>query len=99
MRELIAQAIDAGSLPRVHGNGFIQLDVDPVTRIHFWGHHEIPRAKPMTPVHDHVFDFTSAVTKGWVLNINYDSCLDPNGLYDVNKAAPVTLGENGWGLV
>lgn len=96
---LIHQAIDAGQLPRVHGNGFIQLDVTPETRMHFWGNCEIPRANPMTPIHDHVFDFTSAVLLGEVLNINYNEHPSPTGLYDVNKAAPVKLGENGWAVL
>lgn len=49
-----------GERPRVHGNGFIQLDVTPRTRLHFWSP-EIPRQKVATPIHDHVFGFVSYV--------------------------------------
>ena len=69
--------------PRVHGNGFIQLDVFEKNvmcvgnksysddRIHFWGHPDIPKQKVETPIHDHVFDFISICLKGSLLNVVY----------------------------
>lgn len=61
-----------GSAPRVHGNGFIQLDLDEATRLHVWGDPEIPKQKVSTPIHDHVFGFDSLLVVGRLLNIRYD---------------------------
>lgn len=57
--------------PRVHGNGFIQLDVDEFSRFHFWGHPGIPKQKVPTPIHDHIFGFYSIVLSGSVENREY----------------------------
>ncbi len=57
--------------PRVHGNGFIQLDLDNATRLHIWGHLDIPRQKVRSPIHDHVFSFTSTILVGRMVNIDY----------------------------
>ena len=56
---------------RVHGNGFIQLDVTPSRRLHFWGHPSIPRQKVACPIHDHVFGFHSRVIKGEIVNVTF----------------------------
>ncbi len=62
--------IDVDSLdPRVHGNGFIQADLYKNTRLHFWGHPEIPRQKVSSPIHDHIFGFKSTVLLGRVVNV------------------------------
>ncbi len=60
-----------GSVPRVHGNGFIQLDLTPRTRLHIWGDPRIPKQKVPTPIHDHVFGFESTVLVGRVINVVY----------------------------
>ena len=57
--------------PRVHGNGFIQLDLTPRSRLHVWGHPYIPRQKVATPIHDHIFSFTSYVLWGRLINVVY----------------------------
>lgn len=60
--------------PRVHPNGFIQLDLDkPVetnsghsgghTRLHIWTD-KLPRQKTRTAIHDHVFDMSSYILLG-----------------------------------
>lgn len=56
--------------PRVHPNGFIQLDLTDRRRLHLW-HREIPRQKTRTPLHDHVFDMQSSVLSGRMINIEY----------------------------
>lgn len=57
--------------PRVHPNGFIQLDLDAVHRLHIW-HPRLPyRQKTYHTVHDHVFGFTSQVFSGRIVNIWY----------------------------
>lgn len=62
--------IDVDSLdPRVHGNGFIQADLTPDTRLHVWGHPEIPRQKVSSPIHDHIFGFKSTVLLGRMVNV------------------------------
>ncbi len=59
--------------PRVHPNGFIQLDLDAVHRLHVW-HPRLPyRQKTYHTVHDHVFGFTSEVFSGRILNVCYDA--------------------------
>jgi hypothetical protein len=55
--------------PRVHGNGFVQLDVTPCWRLHVWGDPRIPRQKVDTPIHDHTFSFTSYVLLGSLRNV------------------------------
>lgn len=60
-----------GINPRVHGNGFIQLDVDPKTRLHFWGDPRIPRQRVDSGWHDHSFDLFSCVLKGRLTHITY----------------------------
>ena len=62
----------SGSRPRVHGNGFIQLDLTERSRLHVWGDPRIPRQKVSTPIHDHVFGFTSTIIVGRLINVIYD---------------------------
>lgn len=60
-----------GRRPRVHGNGFIQLDLDERERVHVWGDRDIPRQRVPTPVHDHLFGFVSTVYVGAIMNTVY----------------------------
>lgn len=64
-----------GSKPRVHGNGFIQLDLTDRTRLHIFGDPRIPRQKVATMIHDHVFGFTSTIIVGRLINVVY--CTEP----------------------
>lgn len=72
---LIAELNDlrsANKTPRVHPNGFIQLDISKAQRLHCW-HPENPyRQKTYHPVHNHIFNFVSEVRVGRLININYD---------------------------
>lgn len=63
--------------PRVHGNGFIQLDLTDRVRLHVWGHPDIPRQAQPTPIHNHVFGFKSWCLIGRLVNVEYE--LDPGG--------------------
>ena len=65
---MIAEAKRQGRKPRVHGNGFLQLDLDDVRRFHIWGHPLIPAQKTPTPIHDHTFTFESEVIVGVMVN-------------------------------
>lgn len=58
--------------PRVHPNGFIQLDLDERRRLHVW-HPRLPyRQRTYHPIHDHVFGFKSRVFSGRLVNVNYE---------------------------
>jgi hypothetical protein len=69
--DVIRQVHSLGAKPRIHGNGFIQLDFSPSVRLHVWGPH-IPRQKVDTPVHNHRFSFTSLVLRGSMINRRYE---------------------------
>ncbi len=66
-----------GEKPRVHPNGFVQVDITPKKRLHIWGHPDIPKQKVAMPIHDHVYGFRSLVLGGRLVNINYEA--DPDG--------------------
>ncbi len=57
--------------PRVHANGFIQIDITPAVRLHIWGDARIPKQKVPTPIHDHAFAFTSRVLVGSLTQREY----------------------------
>lgn len=61
-----------GTFPRVHGNGFIQIDLDHERRLHIWGHRDIPRQRTPSPIHDHIFGFISHILVGNIANVNYE---------------------------
>lgn len=72
MRELRQHVLGLRALgvkPRVHGNGFIQLNltVDGLKRLHVW-HDLLPRQKVGTPIHDHVFALRSTVLTGTLIH-------------------------------
>lgn len=48
---------------RIHGNGFIQVDLGKDFRLHVW-HPDLPRQKVSTPIHNHCFSFNSRVIVG-----------------------------------
>ncbi len=60
-----------GGRPRVHGNGFVQLDLTKRTRLHIWGDPRIPKQQVSTPIHDHVFSFESTIVVGRVISLTY----------------------------
>lgn len=72
-----------GSKPRVHGNGFIQLDLTKETRLHIWGDERIPKQKVATPIHDHVFGFKSTIIVGRLINVAYRFVLRDHGDFRV----------------
>lgn len=76
LRELEAQ-------PRVHGNGFIQLDLSDGTRLHVWDY-AIPRQKVDTQKHDHAFGFESKVICGTLINVAYDIHESKTGFYMIH---------------
>lgn len=85
-----------GAVPRVHGNGFIQLDLVPggARRLHIWGHPELPRQKVDTGIHNHRFDFTSECIRGRIINAVYTYHWDPELITHIPHAPVVREGED-----
>jgi hypothetical protein len=78
--------------PRVHGNGFIQLDLTPSMRLHVF-YDDVPRQNPPTPIHNHTFGFKSYVLGGAIENVMYEAHDDASGLYG-EYVASVRAGED-----
>lgn len=101
MHWMMRDALDAISAteeklePRVHGNGFIQIDLSPDHRLHIWGHPDIPRQEYSTPVHNHIFNFTSLVLVGLMINTTFRVTADhENGTHVPWSAQPPLSGHD-----
>lgn len=70
-------------VPRVHPNGFLQLDLDleGVRRLHVWDS-RLPRQSVRTPIHDHAFSFRSEVIAGELTNLTYEVEQNDGGDYE-----------------
>ncbi len=75
-----------GKIPRVHGNGFIQLDLTQENRLHIWGDKRIPRQQVSTPIHDHIFHFESVVLTGRIVNVTYGVTASHDGPFVIHEA-------------
>lgn len=71
--ETIRQIKADGGIPRVHGNGFIQLDIDKGhQRLHIWGP-QIPfKQSVYSGIHNHVFSFESICLVGELVHTRID---------------------------
>lgn len=79
--------------PRVHPNGFIQLDLTEEVRLHVW-HPRLPyRQRTYHPVHDHVFGLVSNVYSGRLVHVHYGIEPDPLGSHVVWRVQAVEGGE------
>ena len=76
----------SGDRPRVHGNGFIQLDLQDNRRLHVWGDYRIPRQIIPSPIHDHTFSFMSTIIKGQLVNRSMNVRIDSGGGFDLYVA-------------
>lgn len=74
--QIVAMLRAIGNRPRVHGNGFIQLDLSASTRLHVWGDPRIPRQAVETPRHNHQFGFVSSVLYGAIRQREYEAVED-----------------------
>jgi hypothetical protein len=91
-----------GRQPRVHPNGFLQLDLEPdkmsdgrhiaKRRLHIFDD-RLPRQTVRTAVHDHIFDMSSFVLKGTVLNDTYIAVDDEEGDLEVYQAQEMKCTE------
>src|SRR5580765_3414507 len=83
----------SGLRPRIHGNGFVQLDLTERRRLHVWGDSRIPRRLVPSQIHDHTFSFTSEIVIGQLVHRTIGVQFDPSGAYDLYKAV-LNHGEN-----
>ena len=77
----------------VHPNGWIQLNLDELHRLHVWPDKPITKRKVDTPIHDHIFDFESKIFLGTIQNIMCDFVEDSNGDYHLYQVSPYKLAK------
>lgn len=82
---------------RVHGNGFVQIQVNEDSRIHVWSP-LITKQVVYTGIHDHRADFVSSVWYGVIYNRWYTPNIiekhkrPADALYKVYEAVPTNRG-------
>jgi len=81
LRRDLEDARAAGAAPRLHPNGFIQVDLSPDLRAHVWPETSLPTADPYCPIHDHTYGFFSLVARGSVRNIDLEAVAHEAGPY------------------
>lgn len=94
---------ESGKVPRVHGNGFLQLDLneDGSKRLHIWDD-ALPRQSTKSSIHDHVFELKSHIICGRLIHVEFqaETVLGKSSdLYNVYKAERVEGSNNtilGW---
>ena len=72
----------------VHGNGFIQVDLNPITQLQVWDHELKLGQMVPTPIHDHRFDFEAVTLVSALFNCEYAFEEDPEGDLQVFVAVP-----------
>lgn len=81
---IVRQAQSLRLRPRVHGDGFIQLDLPWLQRrLHGWGHPAIPAREDLVHIHDHRFWLHSTVLIGGIRNQVFWLADDPEGAVQV----------------
>lgn len=68
----ILELLRSGWQPRLHPNGFIQLDIGNHRRLHIWPQPPVPAQKTRHTIHDHCFSMRSSVILGHLTHIEYD---------------------------
>lgn len=79
---MLSELKSIGTEPRVHPNGFIQLDLSKQVRLHVWHPHLPYRQKTFSPIHNHIFSFDSEVIVGRMVNQIYTIEPDDNGTHE-----------------
>lgn len=77
-----------GNKPRVHPNGFLQLDIAEGKKLHIWPDVPFKTVDVETPMHDHTFSFTSTVILGELKHTIYDLVEAEEGLYRLYTVFP-----------
>jgi len=77
-----------GTVPRVHPNGFIQIDkpASRKERVHIWPDAELPKQGSHHSVHDHIFDMASLVLRGAMTNRLFDFPKDGEATHELHRA-------------
>lgn len=86
LRSEVFNAREEQMRPRVHGNGFIQLDLTARRRLHIWGDPRIPRQTVPSTIHDHTFTFSSRVYRGQIVHREITICRRQEGAYRLYQA-------------
>jgi len=78
----------AGQVPKLHPHGFIQLELQGRNRrLHVWDV-DIPRTADPATMHDHVWDFTSLVLVGTLVNHVFEPDWHEDGNFMLWKCQP-----------
>jgi len=79
-----------GNKPRLHGNGFIQLNLDKnnMTRFHVWPGAQIEAQSVSTQIHDHIFEMESTILLGELEHTVYEPVFRDTGKYLLYQAEP-----------
>lgn len=92
-----AMQMERGSL-RFHGNGFIQVPIAPMTRLHVW-HKNLPAIPNHNAgIHDHIWDMTSYVLTGFIEHETWELVAPYAGgevydMYNVGEEGKPGLGK------
>jgi len=94
LRDKVFRARNTGSSPRVHGNGFVQLDLEEGQRMHIFGDARVrPQLRPST-IHDHTLSFKSRVYKGQLVHRTVEVYYAAMGPYRMYRAVTNGKGED-----
>ena len=82
----------SGNIPRVHGNGFVQLDIpgSNTHRLHIWPEKKLDTQKVYTGIHNHKFSFKSKVLLGKLVHLQYEDLVRDNfnGEWNIYTTVP-----------
>ncbi len=68
---------------RMHGNGFLQLELGDGARLHIWSDDLPPAQRVNTAIHNHRFSFNSNVLLGTLINKEYRFLSGGTGSYNI----------------
>lgn len=83
--------------PRFHGNGFVQLELAPNTRLHIWSPKLPPIPGHTATIHDHVWDMYSQVLLGTLIHRHWELTGDAKGCKPVDVYSVGVEGKPGVG--
>lgn len=75
---LLPQLMSAGRQPRFHGNGFTQLPLGSIRRLHVWHPSLPPIEGHNATIHNHVWDMQSRVLLGCLTHRTYSIEQEPH---------------------
>lgn len=78
----------ADAEPRVHGNGFIQINLPFENRLHIWPDIPFETQKVYTGIHNHRFSLESRIVLGTLVHKQFDLAQTVDGAYQLYQAIP-----------